>query len=104
VREGASPAAYAAPATATGRSILSLGVSKRSVGERGGGFSSGFLADGCCGFVGFPILWHNINQGHKSLFTFLFNTASAENELKCHFRKKIKFSCQNGKKKVFRAK
>jgi hypothetical protein len=30
---------------------------------------------------------------HKSLFTLQFNTVSAENELKCHFRKKLKFRC-----------
>jgi hypothetical protein len=44
------------------------------------------------------------HKGLKSLFTFLFKTVSAENELKCHFRKKNKFRCQNRKKKVFRAK
>jgi hypothetical protein len=37
-------------------------------------------------------------QGLKCLFTFLFNTVSAKNELKCHFRKQNKFRCQNRKK------
>jgi hypothetical protein len=42
-----------------------------------------------------------IHQGQKSLFIFLLNTVSAENELKGHFRK------TNGhirKKNIFRVK
>jgi hypothetical protein len=34
-------------------------------------------------------------KGHKSLFKVLFNTISAENELKYHFGKKRKLRCQN---------
>jgi hypothetical protein len=34
-------------------------------------------------------------KGHNSLFTFISNTVTDENERKCHFRKKLKFSCQN---------
>jgi hypothetical protein len=34
-------------------------------------------------------------KGHNSLFTFISNTVTDENELKCHFRKKLKFRCQN---------
>jgi hypothetical protein len=39
-------------------------------------------------------------KGHKSLFTLLFkfNTVSAENKLKFHFRKKLKFRYSIGKK------
>jgi hypothetical protein len=40
------------------------------------------------------------SKGPKSLFTLLFYTISAKNELKCHFRKKMKFRNQIGKKKL----
>jgi hypothetical protein len=43
-------------------------------------------------------------KGHESLFTLLFNTVSIENELKCYFRKKMKFRCQIGNKKFNRVK
>jgi hypothetical protein len=53
--------------------------------------------------------WKKINnrvshKGHKSLFTLLFHIVSAENELKCHFRKKMKFRCLIGKNKFNRVK
>jgi hypothetical protein len=45
-----------------------------------------------------------LQKGHKSLFIFIFNTVSAQNELKCHFGEKTKLMCQNRKKKVCRVK
>jgi hypothetical protein len=81
-------------------------VGRNHVGEDlGGGFLPVFQLMGLfSGFFQFSYFKTYYSLGGKRVFVYLFNTVSAENELKSHFRKQIKFRCEIGKKKNYRAK